>query len=140
MGELLLAGWAMLAEACPKSECAGTPLMRQKGAEVALCVRCDQKFTVTDGEPVPHDGPSEESRDEPAAPILDRDLWQERRQKLIEGLSQRHEPMEEEDTMGEDEETSAFVEYRQVYPFRSIVSFVSEVHRSETMRVSEWEN
>eukprot|EP00613_Pedinella_sp_CCMP2098_P067127 CAMPEP_0171989848 /NCGR_PEP_ID=MMETSP0993-20121228/276622_1 /TAXON_ID=483369 /ORGANISM="non described non described, Strain CCMP2098" /LENGTH=554 /DNA_ID=CAMNT_0012642845 /DNA_START=72 /DNA_END=1736 /DNA_ORIENTATION=- len=48
MGEKLLAGWAMLADACPHPSCRGTPLMRKKGAAAKVCVCCDD---VVRGEP-----------------------------------------------------------------------------------------
>jgi uncharacterized Zn finger protein (UPF0148 family) len=41
MGEMMLQGWAMLAENCPNPDCPGIPLMRKRGSKESVCLLCD---------------------------------------------------------------------------------------------------
>lgn len=49
MGELMLKGWAMLAESCANAGCPGIPLMRKKGSASSVCVFCDPTLDGTTG-------------------------------------------------------------------------------------------
>jgi uncharacterized Zn finger protein (UPF0148 family) len=46
MGELMLAGWAMLAESCPNPACPSMPLMRKRGQEKGVCILCSPDFVA----------------------------------------------------------------------------------------------
>jgi hypothetical protein len=50
LGAKLLAGWAMLASACPDPACRGTPLVQRKGKPPKLCVCCSAEYDATTGD------------------------------------------------------------------------------------------
>ena len=41
MSDLLLRGWAMLAETCEEPGCPGIPLLRKRGTQIPICVYCN---------------------------------------------------------------------------------------------------